>query len=307
MNPPDWVVQQMAPASDVRRHLWAVVLGNGHGRSREMRRPPAVWRARAFRPPGPARLQETVARANRLIDPARLLVVLDRTSSSAYYDTEFADAQTIVQPAYRGTAPALFLPVLKIVQQDPHAIVVVLPGDQPVTYEARFMSYVAKAAGAVGLRPQLPLVIGAPPTSPDVTSSWIDPGVPIDGLEHLAVRAVRRFLPRPTTAEAAALWEGDGLVNTEVVVARGRTLLELGARYLPDVLDTLEPLEAVFGAPEESLLTEAVYEAMPYASIAHALFAHAHHFAVLPLADALPVHSSAGATARRSELLALAS
>jgi mannose-1-phosphate guanylyltransferase len=256
--------------------------------------------------PGPPRLHDTVARVSRLIEPARLFVVLDQVFSP-YYATEFTGAQTVVQPAYRGTGPALFLPVLKILRKDPHAIVVVLPGDQPATYEARFLSYVAKAAGAVGLRPQLPLVIGAPPSSPDTTASWIDPGAPIDGLEHLAVRAVRRFLPRPTTAEAAALWEGDGLVNTEVVVAHGRTLLELGARHLPDVLDTLEPLDAVFGAPEESLLIGAVYEAMPYASMAHALFAQSNHFAVLPLSDALPVHSSAGATAREWELHAVAS
>ena len=38
-----------------------------------------------------------------------------------------------------------------------------------------------------------------------------------------------------------------------------------------------------FGAPEESLLCEAVYEGMPYASLAHALFVRARTSAVLPV------------------------
>ena len=44
-------------------------------------------------------------------------------------------------------------------------------------------------------------------------------------------------------------------------------------RNLPDVLETLEPLEHALGGPEEHLLCEAVYEAMPYANLSHALFA----------------------------------
>jgi hypothetical protein len=70
-------------------------------------------------------------------------------------------------------------------------------------------------------------------------------------------------------------------VNTGVVVAEAGTLLALGRRRLPDVLETLEPLEAAFGGPEEHLLCEAVYEGMPYADIAHALFAADEAFGVL--------------------------
>jgi mannose-1-phosphate guanylyltransferase len=101
----------------------------------------------------------------------------------------------------------------------------------------------------------------------------VQQGDVVAGLEGFGVRAVRRFIRRPSFAEAAAIHAGGGLASTGVIVAQADTLLDLGRRHLPDVLETLEPLENVLGGPEESLLCEAIYEAMPYADLSHALFA----------------------------------
>src|SRR5438132_13723603 len=155
---------------------------------------------------------------------------------------------------------------------DPHATVVVVPSGQLVDGEARLMAYVGRAAQAVERRPDLVVVIGAHPLGLEIPCTWIDPGNLVEGLETLAVRTVRRFVGRPSRGEAIALYAGDALVNTHVVIAKVSALLELGRRYLPDVLETFEPLEAAFGMPEERLLCEAVYEQMRYAGIAHALF-----------------------------------
>lgn len=124
----------------------------------------------------------------------------------------------------------------------------------------------------------------------------------MEGLESYGVRSVRRFLRHPSGPELAALREGHGLGNTHVVIARVRVLLRLGRRYLPDVLETFEPLAAAFGAPEEPLLCKAVYEQMPYASVSHALFVRAQHMAVLPVA-----HVRMWGAARRSTARSAAS
>jgi mannose-1-phosphate guanylyltransferase len=166
-------------------------------------------------------------------------------------------------------------------------VVAVLPGDQQIDLEARFMSYVARAAGAVGVRPDLPLVLGAPPESRQVSALWIEPGALIDGLEHLDVRAVTRFTRRPTRVESQFLLDGAGLVSTGVLVARAKTLVAVGRRYLPEVLETLEPLEDAFDAPEEPLLREALWECMPYASMTGEVLARGCEFGVLPLPDVL--------------------
>jgi len=237
-------------------HLWGIVL-TGSAEHRPVRGP-HNRRLRQSRVPTSARhilFRQALDRAARLIEPDQLFAVVAR-DHRAYYDTElseFPGVRRILQPAYRGSAPELFLPVLRIAAEDPHATVVV--------------------------------VIGAHPLGREIPCTWIDPGNPVEGLETLAVRTVRRFVGRPSRGEAIALYAGDALVNTHVVIAKVSALLELGRRYLPDVLETFEPLEAAFGMPEERLLCEAVYEQMPYADIAHALFVRPHHAAVLPVSD----------------------
>jgi mannose-1-phosphate guanylyltransferase len=267
----------------VASSLWGVILGGGIGDRRAERR---ASRFTLRRPPAARHVlfRQAVERAARLIEPQRLLAVLAR-DHSASYDIELASLppiQRVVQPVYRGSGPEIFLPVLKIADQDPDATIVILPSDHLVDGEARLMTCVAKAAQAVAARPDLPLVIGAHPSGPDAAASWIEPGAPVEGLECFGVRAVQRFVRRPAPADLATLWEGHGLVNTHVVIARARALIRLGQRYLPDVLETFEPLAGAFGAPEESLLCEAVYEQMPYATVSHALFVRAQDIAVLP-------------------------
>ncbi len=267
------------PARDTD-HVWGVVLSDSFDCRRARRRLHGPDGS------GPALFGQALQRAARLIPADRLVAVLTREQSGVcdLGGAARAGVHRVVQPAWRGSAAETFLPVLKIAAADREAIVALFPGSPPVEGEARFMSYVAKAVDAVIARPELPIVLGASPGGPATGCSWIEPGSPVDGLEAYAVRAVRRFVPRPSPAEAMALWEGDGLVNTGVVVAKARTLITLGARYLPDVLESFEPLGVAFGTPEEPLLCEAVYEQMPYAALAHALFGHATEAAVLPVA-----------------------
>jgi mannose-1-phosphate guanylyltransferase len=235
----------------------------------------------------PALSRRALERAARLIPPERLVAVLTR-GHSVSYDIDLTDLgriQRVVQPTWRGSAAETFLPVLRIAAADPEALVALFPSSQLTDSEARFMSQVTKAVAAATARPDLPVVIGTSPPSADVGCAWIEPGPDIEGLESYAVRAVRRFVPRPSPAEAVALWEGDGLVNTGIVVAKARTLIALGYRHLPDVLEAFEPLSAAFGAPEEALLSEAVYEQMPYAAVAHALYVQTCEVAVLPVTN----------------------
>jgi mannose-1-phosphate guanylyltransferase len=232
------------------------------------------------RPFNPAPLSSALERAGALFSADRLVAVLARGHE---HDASALDGvRLVVQPAYRGSAAEVFLPLLAIVRRDPQAIVAVLPADAAGQDEPRFLATVETAAAAVASRPDLPLIIGlAPPcTRP---AGWVQQGNLVTGLERFGVRAVRRFIRRPSFAEAAAIHAGGGLASTGVIVAQAETLLDLGRRNLPDVLETLEPLEHALGGPEERLLCEAVYEAMPYANLSHALFAAGEPVGILAI------------------------
>ncbi|HXG04829.1 MAG TPA: hypothetical protein VNO23_15620 [Candidatus Binatia bacterium] len=263
----------------MNRHLWGIIVATRGGLG---------WGCRptlASRPDRHVLFRRTLERAARLIAPDRLVAVLAR-DHSASYDTRLPGApavRRVLQPAWRGSAPALYLPLLRVAHEDPHATVAVFPADHLVDGEARFMSYVARAVEALAQRPDLVLVIGAQPSGGTADRSWIEPGTTVPGLEAWAVRTVRRFVTRRAGPEPP-LDMDEALVNTRVVVGRVQRLLALGRRSLPDVLESLEPLQNALGRPEESLLCDAVYEQMPYADLAHALFVRPQATAVVTAA-----------------------
>jgi mannose-1-phosphate guanylyltransferase len=252
-------------------HVWTILLtgdeppvgSRGH-RVRRCHTSPR-WPAAA----AGARAQWTLQRAARLAPPGQTVAVVTRRRAGAW-EAELAgvpEIQRIVQPVDRGRAAEVLLPLLKIARHDPAATIVVLPVEQGVDHDARFFRYVTRAVWAVVLRPDLPIVIGAHPDTP-VVDGWIEPGEPVEGLEDLGVRSVKSFVDDASPAERRRLFDADALTTTSTFVARAGTLRALAARALPEVLEALEPLEQVFGRPEESLLCDAVYEGMPRAGLA---------------------------------------
>jgi mannose-1-phosphate guanylyltransferase len=223
-------------------------------------------------------------RASRLVPPGHMLTVVTRRHVRAW-DVELADvpgAARIVQPGYRGRAVETLLPLLRIARRDPSATVIVLPAEHGIDHEARFLRYVSRAVWAVALRPDIPILIGAHPHTA-VLDGWIEPGPPVEGLEDLGVRMVKRFVDDAGPAERRRLFDANALTSTHVFVGRAGTLRSLAARALPEVLEALEPLEEAWDTAEESLLCEAVYECMPEASLAP--LERAPELAVLPLPD----------------------
>ena len=277
------------------RHLWGVVL-SGTERSHTLhtaRRHYTGAHPRRWPEAMPGRLQRPIERATRLIPAARLVTVVTRETEGAARE-ELAGLPGVhrcVQPSPRGTAPEMFLAALSVLQHDPHAIVAALPADHLIQRGPRLMQYVARAAGAAAIRPELPVIVGAYPGSLDPEYAWVEPGEPIDGLEAFAVHAVRRFVAHPSAAERSGV-----LLGTLAVVMSARTLVSLGRRHLPDILECLEPLEDVVGRPEATLLCDAVWESMPRASVSRDLLARVEYLGVVSMPDAMTGESSRSTT-----------
>src|SRR5712664_307727 len=218
---------------DAQRRVWAIVLTGDEppmtGQAPRVRRAPSSasrW------PVTNATIRPRVLeRASRLVPPGHMITVTTRRWARAW-ETELAGvpgARRIVQPIYRGRAVEMLLPLLKIARRDPAATVIVLPAEHGINHEARFLRYVSRAVWAVALRPDLPILIGAHPHAP-VNGGWIEPGAPVEGLEELAVCAVKRFVDAASPAERRRLFEGNALTSTLIFVGRAGTLRSLAAR-----------------------------------------------------------------------------
>jgi mannose-1-phosphate guanylyltransferase len=270
--------------------VWTIVLtGDATPRSGRPHRPrghrAGRWphRAATFTSPRAARPLE---KASRLAPVGQMITVVTRRWASVWKQEldMLPHGPCVVQPTYRGRAAELLLPLLKLTRRDPAATVIALPAGHRLEHDARLSRYVGQAVWAVALRPDVPLIIGSPPDSPEA-DGWIEPAAPVEGLEGLGVRTVRQFIDGASPAERRELFDHHAIVSTSILVARADTLLALAGRVLPDVLEALEPLEDVFDRPEESLLCEAIYECMPQVGLR--ALERAPELAVLALPDAV--------------------
>lgn len=228
-----------------------------------------------------AALERALDRARRLAPADRVVAVVSRGSTApGAVLAPTADITTIVQPVYRGSAAELFLPALLVARRDPDAVIVALRADE--MHDGPVAPCLARAVHAVRVRPQLTVLVGARPRTALRSDGFVEPGLPLPDVEDLSLLAVRRFV-----YEVSGSCSGRDLLVPAALAARAGTLVALGRQYIPEVLETLEPLEDVADAAEATILSEAVYECMPYASLSREFLERLPDLAVLPVPDAL--------------------
>ncbi|HEV8586482.1 MAG TPA: hypothetical protein VGT02_16060, partial [Methylomirabilota bacterium] len=137
-----------------------------HGASVGSRVTPQVWTfvlAGTTPRRGPAAVKRALDRATRLAPPHRVVAVMSRESvgQCAGLLAETPGIATIVQPTYRGSAAELFLPALLVARRDPDAVIVALRADE--THDGPVAPCLGRAIRAVGVRPDLTVLVGARP------------------------------------------------------------------------------------------------------------------------------------------------
>ena len=139
----------------------------------------------------------------------------------------------VTQPADRGTAAAVLLPLTAIYERDPEAAVMIFPCDHFVYPEGRFLEYVVATYRLCRRFRQSLVVLGAAPTSPETDYGWVMTEDPV-GNGTSPLLQVGRFIEKPSPDEAKRMLRLGGFWSTMVVAARARTLWDLGWKVLPE-------------------------------------------------------------------------
>lgn len=254
------------------QHCWAVILAGGEG----MRLRPLVRRMLgADRPKQYVRLlgqqtllRQTLDRVSLAIPEERTLVVTVRRHAG-YISEEFSGGthpRILAQPLDRGTAAGVLYPAHWIAWRNPEATVAIFPSDHFMLGETSFMAHVAEVVAWVEKHPERLVLLGAPPSSPEVEYGWIEPGEALGDVSTGPVRAVRQFWEKPSVARARACLESGHLWNTSVLVGKVATLVQTGWQALPALSDRLAHIEPFVGTPEEADAVRQAYELMPRAN-----------------------------------------
>ncbi len=273
-----------------RRRGWALILAGGDGtRLRPLtRRISGDERPKQFCPlvGTETLLDRTRRRTALLVPPRRTLLVLTQ-SHERYYAPLLADAAPgclIVQPANRSTAPAILYGLLRLALQAPDDPVVILPSDHFFSDDGAFMAHVAAALEEVTARPDLVILLGAAPDTPETEYGWIEPAetIPADG--PCPLFRVSRFWEKPSPPLARTLMARGGLWNTFVMVGAVSAFLALIRSTAPGLYEAFLRVRPALGRPEEAEAVRALYAALPPMNFSDYILAGSRpNLAVLPV------------------------
>jgi mannose-1-phosphate guanylyltransferase len=180
-----------------------------------------------------------------------------------HYRASLADrpSQTIVQPSNKGTAPAILSGLIHIAQNDPNAIVAILPCDHYYSPESAFTDTLESAFEISEQRSHSIVLLGVKPKGPEVDYGWIEVGETIDGRSGLSY--VGGFQEKPPLPLAETLFSVGSLWNTFVMVAPVCTFLEMAWAKVPSLLQALESWELTSSPGGEIRIPGAVYDRIP--------------------------------------------
>jgi len=185
--------------------------------------------------------------------------------------------QVVLEPAPRGTAPALAVAAL-LLADDPDALMLVCPADHAVDDLDGFGRTVDLAAD-VAEQGRL-VTFGVTATTPETGYGWIRAGDRCMGLAGAA--EVEAFVEKPDPAMAAVMFEsGDWSWNSGMFLFPPALLLEELGKRQPDVLAAATAALDSARPDLAFLRLGSQFATCPSISIDHAVMEHTHKAAVV--------------------------
>jgi mannose-1-phosphate guanylyltransferase len=197
---------------------------------------------------GETLLQQTQSRVSRLVQPWRTLLVLTRTHEP-FYAGELAtipSSRLLIQPSNQGTAPAILYSLLRLREVDPHGVVAFFPSDHHFSDEEAFVGHIDSACAAVASRPEMVILLGIPPETPEAGYGWIEPGIPFGSPMPESVCRVSRFWEKPDYTLASTLMDRGCLWNSFIMVGHVHAFLNLIRQALPSLVQSFESIRSSF-------------------------------------------------------------
>jgi len=221
--------------------------------------------------------QIAVDRLRPLFPPERILVVTNAKYAVGLREQrpEVPEANYVLEPAARGTAPAIALAAQAVRERYPEAVMACLTADHFIGHEARFRE-VLKAAAQVAAQGYL-VTLGIAPTYAATGFGYIQRGERLGEFEGVEAFRAARFKEKPAQAEAEVL-AADGLHswNSGMFIWRA-------ARFLDEVARQLPALDAVVrqAADGPAALAEA-WKTAPNVTVDYGIMEGAQDVAVIP-------------------------
>ena len=195
-------------------------------------------------------VEETLDRVLPLTPPERVLVVTNEAYAvrTAELLSELPRENVIGEPAGRDTAACIGLAALVLRARDPDAVMAVMPSDHIITPADAFRSALDAGCRVLEDHPGALVTYGVEPAFPATGYGYIQRGEEAARAGGLSFYRVRAFEEKPPQDRAEAfLARGGYYWNAGIFLWRADTILELIARFLPDLHQGLERIRPALG------------------------------------------------------------
>lgn len=260
---------------NLRPHV--VILAGGQGTRfwpmSRMRRPKQFL---SIEGSGESLIQATVRRILPLVAEGQVWIATGKLHVPLIRE-QVPDARLIIEPVARNTAASIALSALRLVQENPEAVMIVLPADHAVSNEERLRETLRRAIHFAEQNDSL-LTIGIPPLTPNTAYGYILRGKSVqDG-----IYSVDRFFEKPSLARAQEYVEsGDFYWNSGMFVWKAKVFLAEVERLMPELYAGLQRIAKTLGKANEQDVLEEVFPTLPSISVDFGILEHARNVAVV--------------------------
>ncbi len=223
-------------------------------------------------------LQQTYDRSLAVCPKENILVV----TNASYRDLvlnqlpELTDAQVLLEPARRNTAPCIAYAAFHIHAQNPDACMVVAPSDHLILKEEAYTKLVNKALKVAAAEDAL-ITLGIKPTRPDTGYGYIQFKEEPSATDK-AVKKVKTFTEKPDLEMAEQfIASGEFLWNAGIFVWSAASILRSFATHLPEEYQLFDDGRMNFGTDREKAFIERTYSQCTNISIDYGIMEKAEN------------------------------
>jgi mannose-1-phosphate guanylyltransferase len=207
---------------------------------------------------GSSLLQQTVKRFEGVCPKENIFIVTHKDYADLVKEQLpfMKDAQILLEPMMRNTAPCIAYASYKIAQKNPKANLIVSPADHLILQEDDFRKDIFTALELTSKKNVL-ATLGIKPTRPDTGYGYIQvlQDVQLEGLQK-----VKTFTEKPKLEQAKLFLEsGDFVWNSGIFVWNVQTILRAFENLLPEVAEPIKEVSQFFYTQAEEQAIKNAY------------------------------------------------
>lgn len=234
---------------------------------------------------GKSLLQRTLERVKHIPHLGQPIVICNQDyrfiTAEQLHDIGFTNAQIILEPEGKNTAPAATLAALHLAAQHKDALLLILPADHVINDYEKFVAAVQQAA-IVAQQGKL-VTFGVVPTKPETGYGYIRKGQAVDSVAY----QVQQFVEKPNRETAEDyIQSGNYFWNSGMFMFQITSYLREVEQHAPDILAACKRciqemnIDLDFYRIKADLFAECRNESLDYA-----IMEKSSNMAVVPLAS----------------------